>query len=523
MKRISLPFFLPIFLFLLVGGCSVVPKKGDYSKLFNLWQKERKEPPEVSFNLEYEDLSLDRNYRFQLDLVDKETVAGKQWSLADCIDAALQKNPGLRSLDFEISQRRQQLYAALGEFLPDLSVSYNHNSVHSDDYKQGDGSGRSYEGDNLVLSLVQPVFDGFSGINGLRLAAFEEEKAVNMREAQRRRLIASIRSSYFEKLAAEAIRKNYEISLTRLLEQLEAAEAWVAQKLAPPLRVLEVKTRIAQTRHQLISARSRESSALARLRSALMLPPDTKMELTGRLSTPLMPLCSGFDECSQMSRRRPELVMSALAVDIAKQNANIIISRSLPSARISASWNQGKNEYDDPVPSGTNMSYTESEEESWSVIFSVTFTPFQGGRNFFNWRSYNKQVQSLVLQMEQTFQDIQSEVELRLLQCEEARAALAPALEAVREARLAWQMNLKFVKLGTVPLDDLLDAEIELTNARSTLISALLSLRLAEVNLALAAGDDRPPDSDPGREGADETAREVETELERADRPEPPS
>ncbi len=513
MKRITIPFFLLFFLLPLFTGCSIVPKKSDYSKLLDLWEKERKDPPEVDFTLEYDNF-LDHNHQFQLDLVNKETVAGKKWSLADCINAALQKNPGLLSLDFEISQRRQQLYAALGEFLPTLSVNYNHDSVHSNDYKKGDGYGRSYEGDTLVLTLTQPVFDGFSGINGIRLAALEEEKAVNMREMQRRRTIASIRSSYFEKLAAEAVRKNYEISLTRLLEQLQASEAWVAQKLAPPLRVLEVKTRIAQTKHQLISARSRESSALTQLRNALMLPPDTELTLTGKLSTPLAPLCNDFAQCSQMSRKRPELVMAALAVDIAKQNSNIIISRNLPSAQIRANWNKGKNRYDEPVSSGTNMSYTESENESWSVLFSVTFTPFQGGRNFFSWRAYNKQMKSLGLQLEQTFQDIQSDVELNLLRCEEARAALSPALEAVREARLAWQMNFKFVKLGTVPLDDLLDAEIELTNARNSLIYALRALRLAEVNLALAAGDDRAIKPQKKEREKDDKTIEIEKEME---------
>ncbi len=517
-KGITVPVILLFLLLPLFTGCALVPKKSDYSKFFDLWEKEREDPPEVDFTLEYNNL-LDHNHKFQLDLVNKEAVAGKKWSLANCIDAALQKNPGLLSLDFEISQRRQQLYAAIGNFLPDFSMNYNHNSVHSDDYKKGDGHGRSYEGDNLILTLTQPIFDGFSGINGIRLAALEEEKAVNMREMQRRRTIASIRSSYFEKLAAEAIRKNYEISLQRLLEQLQASKAWVEQKLAPPLRVLEVKTRIAQTRHQLISARSRESSALTKLRNALMLPPDTELTLTEKLSDPLTPLCNDFAQCSQKSRKRPELVMAALAVDIAKQNSNIIISRNLPSAQISASWNKGKREYDEPVASGTNMSYTESEDQSWSVMFSLTFTPFQGGRNLFSWRAYNKQMKSLTLQLEQTFQDIQSDVELNLLRCEEAQAALAPALEAVREARLAWQMNFKFVKLGTVPLDDLLDAEIELTNARNTLIYALRALRLAEVNLALAAGDDRAINATEKERKKDDTTLEIEKELETENKP----
>ncbi len=472
---------------------------------------------EGEFTLHYGTLSLNRNHRFQARYTGHETVAGKSWSLNNCLQLALQKNPGLLALDRTIDQRRQEIYAALGAFFPTLSAQYNATDFNSDDYEEERGGGRSSLTNSLVLTLTQPVFNGFSGINRLRHAALQKESDHYRRRLMRQRLIADIRTSYYNKLAAEAVRKNYQQSLDRLLEQLKISQAWVGQKLAPPLRVLEVKTRIAETRYQLSAARSNEATALSALRSAMMLPPDTAVRLSDSLNTPLKPICADRDRCAAMAARRPELTMAALAVDIARQNAHLTIARNLPEASITASWARGTIEYDKPYQTGANLSHSEEDNDHWSVGFSLTFTPFQGGQNLFAWRAQKKNVASLELQLEQSYQDISNEIETRFLQREEALAAIAPAEEAVKEARLAWKMNFKFVKLGIVSLDDLLDAELELTRARNNLTEARRRLRLAETNLALASGDTRAvglvPIADPKTEADVPLAPEERSNL----------
>ncbi len=202
---------------------------------------------EGEFTLHYGTLSFNRNHRFQARYTGHETVAGKSWSLNNCLQLALQKNPGLLALDRTIDQRRQEIYAALGAFFPTLSAQYNATDFNSDDYEEERGGGRSSLTNSLVLTLTQPVFNGFSGINRLRHAALQKESDHYRRKLMRQRLIANIRTSYYNKLAAEAVRNNYRQSLDRLLEQLKISQAWVGQKLAPPLRVLEVKTRIAES------------------------------------------------------------------------------------------------------------------------------------------------------------------------------------------------------------------------------------------------------------------------------------
>ncbi len=414
---------------------------------------------------------------------------GYRYTLADCIAIALQNNANLKAQALAIAQRDNEFYASWGDFLPTLGISYNTLDYENDAKKEMTGTGRSYDTKTLLFTVTQPIFNSFSGINGLRRALMEKHSAEKNLQLAQMRLISQVRSAYYNKLFAADLKRNYEQSIARLNSQLKIATAWVEQRLAPPLRELEVKTRLAHARHQLIHAQSQEAIAISRLRSAMMLSSDSALILSDDITVPIAPLCGSLQQCRAQARsNRPELAMGALAIDTARMDSHIAISRNFPSVGLEANWADGERNNDEPVETAYGNFATENEDY-YSLMLTMTFRPFQGGRNIFNWKALRKRVEGLRHQLRQQYHDVDNEVETRWLLLQESISALEPAKEAVEEAKLAYDMNKKFVKLGVVSLDELLDAEIELTQAQNSLYDAHFSLRLAEINLALASAE----------------------------------
>ncbi|MEA3464451.1 MAG: TolC family protein [Thermodesulfobacteriota bacterium] len=402
-------------------------------------------------------------------------------TLDQCIKRGMTHNPEVTAYHLAIDEANEGINEAWGAFLPTLSASYNYNQLSNGNSGERDTDYLDQDSNSFSCRLTQPIFTGLSGVAGLKRARKSEQyRRAELRYVQQQ-LTQKIRSSFYALLHAEQRTLQWQASVQRLEQQQQIATAWVEQQLAPRLHKLEIEVELSNARHELIRSTSEQAIAAAQLREWLSLEPQSDVQLSGTLYDKVAAPCISLEDCLDLALKRPELKMSQINVEIARQDAKMILARNLPQAQVDASWTDYQREYD-------NSNYPEDDRDYYSVSFNISIKPFQGGRNLFAWRK-----QRIAVDRQQQLQARQrhaiiSEVQTRYQQLNESRARIKNAVDTLTAATEAYQLATKSAELGVVSLNDLLDAELRLTRAEINKINAQYALCSARVQLQYAIG-----------------------------------
>ena len=402
-------------------------------------------------------------------------------TLQQCLERGMTHNPEVTAYRLAVDEANEGINEAWGAFLPTFSASYNYNQLSNGNSGERDTDYLDQDSTSFSCRLTQPIFTGLSGLAGLKRARQSERyRRAELRYVQQQ-LTQKIRSSFYALLHAEQRTLQWQESVQRLEQQQNIATAWVEQQLAPRLHKLEIEVELSNARHELIRSTSEQAIAMAQLREWLSLDPHAEVQISGTLYDNVAAPCTSLEDCLELALKRPELEMSQINVEIARQDAKMILARNLPRAQIDASWTDYQREYDE-------SRYPEDDRDYYSVSFNISIKPFQGGRNLFAWRK-----QRIAIDRQQQLQARQrhaiiSEVQTRYQQLVESRARIKNATDTLTAATEAYQLATKSAELGVVSLNDLLDAELRLTRAEITRINAQYALCSARVQLQYATG-----------------------------------
>ncbi|MDD3082073.1 MAG: TolC family protein [Desulfobacterales bacterium] len=404
-------------------------------------------------------------------------------TLEQCIERGLSQNPEVKAYTLAIDEADQEINEAKGAFLPTLGFNYNLSQLSNGNSNEIDSDYLDQDSDSFSVRLTQPLFTGLGGVAGLKKA--RQSKRFRQYELQyvQLKLVHEIRTSFYDWIHARQRAEQWRESVRRLEQQSAIAAAWVEQRLAPRLRLLEIGVELSNARHELIRTCSEEAIAEARLREWLAAAPDEPLEISGSLDCPMTDLCVNLEDCqAQAMEKRPEIVLAQLNIDMARQEAKSILARNLPHAQIDASWVDFNRDYNE-------LEYSDLDRDYYSVGLSLSFSPFQGGRNLSAWRRTRIAVDRLEQRLVHQRNSILTEVETGFQQLAESRARILNSEDTLNEARAAYQMASRSAELGVVSLNELLDAELRLTRAGITLINSHYALCQAQVQMDFALGN----------------------------------
>jgi len=404
-------------------------------------------------------------------------------SLDQCIQRAMVANPEIKAYQYAVQEAREGVGEAWGAFLPSVSVSYDHNRILN---SSGQGTENDYfdqRSDRLVARLSQPVFAGFRGLAGLKRArqneSFRELELLLIRAELRR----DVKIGFYDLLRAQALVEKRTESVERLRNQQEIAQAWVEKSLAPRIRLLEVQVELSNARQAVISAKAALATAMARLEEMLGMESGFTPEIEGSLDEQAIEPCQTVPACVDLGlARRLELELGTLNIKMAHQEARTILARNLPQARVDASWNDFQRDYE-------TESLTDDVRDYYTVMFNVSISPFQGGRNIFAWRRQQAAISRLENILIQQRNGITTEIKSRFEQLNEGYARLETAEDTLNQAREAYDLTRHSVKLGVSSLRDLLDTQILLTEAQINQIDSYHALQVARAHLDFAVGN----------------------------------
>ena len=404
-------------------------------------------------------------------------------TLEQCIRQGLTNNPEIQAYQFAVEEADEAINVSWGAFLPTLSVDYRKGQLQNDTKGERDTDYLDQDSETLSVRLNQTLFAGFSGVASLKKARQSKQYHQYELEYIRLEVAQKIRTSYLDILQQQQLQAKWQESIKRLQRQLKIATAWVEQKLAPKLRVLEVEVELANARQQLVTTQANLKIAKATLRQLLSIGPDEKITIQPLAEESCLPQTfQALRQCVDLAKhQRPELQMVKLAVEMAQQDAKIILARNMPRADFDVAWVDYNRDY-------SNSRYIDTDRKYYSANLTLSMKFFQGGRNLFAWRQQRVTIKRLQQRQRSQNNEIVQQVQSRYHQYIEAKAQIETAAKGLKEAQEAYRMSDKSARLGVLSLGDLLDTELRLTRAEINVINSRFSLLKAKVLLDRAIG-----------------------------------
>ncbi|MEA3544002.1 MAG: TolC family protein, partial [Thermodesulfobacteriota bacterium] len=401
-------------------------------------------------------------------------VCAASMSLEQCLVRGLDANPQIKAYTLAIEAAQEGVHEAFGAFLPTLSLNYGKSWLDNNGSPGTDSDYLSQQSDTFSIRLSQPLYTGYAGVAGLekarQLRTYRESELRYMEQ----QLAREIKTYFYNVLRSQQLVIKWGESVERLKNQQKIARAWVEQDLAPRLRLLEIGVELAHVQQQLVDAETSLAIAAARLKEWLVFSAVEPLQVQGNLQQDLPSVCTDVEICLDLAfDQRPELFLSQLNISMAREDLKTIRARNLPQVSLDASRVDYSRNYD-------FHALDDEERDYYTLSLNLSMNLFQGGKTIHAHRRQKKEIQRLKQVSIQQKNAIETEVRTRFQQLIAGSSRLASAVSGVDAAREAYNFADQAARLGVSSLNDLLVAEVRLTQAEISKINADHDLQQAQ-------------------------------------------
>lgn len=330
---------------------------------------------------------------------------------------------------------------------------------------------------SAVISLAQPL----SGLFVLgHLVAIDRSAVQGARaEVARARLDAAQRTAeaYLRVLQTRAIADVAEKGLAQIAAQLARSETLEKAGVASRVDVLRLASARDAARQTLVRAQTNVEIAQGQLALALDLPPDTTIEVADDFpNPPSPPTLTEADVAATAGADRPELSSAAARTQQAEGARIVALAQWLPN--VMAVGNYQHIEGQGPF----------QPRNAWYIGATLTWDVWDWGKTQDAVKEAAARAGQSHLAERALRNQILSDARRRLLETKAAFASLEPARTSLVAAEEAHRIQTVRYEKGVASTTDIIDAETDVTRARSAYAQARYDYYLAQANLARAAG-----------------------------------
>lgn len=402
-------------------------------------------------------------------------------SMGDAVDRALRHNPGLGSQEAQQAASEAARQSRRGAFGPRLGMSYTAMKQERDTDPESKSSRPPERGTfSWSVEISQPVFQGFRLLAAYQQAALQaqnDKAAVRKAELD---LVLQVQSEFCNYLRYDDYARSRRDALARLRDQLRITTAFYNVGLRPRLDVLQAEVDVRKAENTLIEMENSRDTSQAKLNTLLGLPAHSRVTYTGSLQ--YVPFRRSLEQCLETAwRQRPDLLMAAFSVDIARKSRTQVQAGYYP--QIEAYWNTTQTGNTLGLQAaGDNGSRT----QTWEVGARATWEIFQWGTTYYA----DKEAKALVTKMRYAEEELKLtvgyEIKSRFLAVREAAKRIGVSKKSVEQSAEAYRVALGRYREQVGTNFDVLDAssnlalaEAELTAARADYLTALAALYVA--------------------------------------------
>lgn len=418
-------------------------------------------------------------------------------SLADCLRAAIDTNPGLMSYRDGVAAARQREARAQSARLPRVKAEETFTRLRHVSMLEVPGAGSFPLGkDQLQLRAVhmsQPVYTGGAIENGARAAQAEVALHSRLEDRQREDLARSVAEAWFALSSARAMAQ---VASQALYDTLEH-ERNVANLLEAGVTVrddlLKVQVSVLERRENLVKACNGINLACSRLNQLTGLA----IEADDRLPTGAVPALAlgdtsvasatanasnaaaipSLDEATAKTlakRAHPLIAAAREKKRIGEFAARAARGALQPNVALQWNWTSGNS--------------TTPDIDNWDATVYVGLNVFDAGEARTKVREAQAETRRATHECEELQRNIDLAIRQAHLQISEANARFELANQAQTQAMESKRLTEARYEAGAVTSQSLIDAESALVAARQRLITAGFDRELAKVALWHAAG-----------------------------------
>lgn len=430
------------------------------------------------------------------------TQNGRPLTLEECVGIALRDNSTLRNAERRAQIAGTQVMTARAGVLPSLSAS-----LSSGKFRQGDRTllgdvpvgidpvtgqalyerrtitqpGYSTNSNSARLDANMLLFDFGASWNRIRQANAAEESSSKTFQSTKQNTILQVHQRYFGYLKELQLLGVYEEAVKSSEEQQKRTESMYEIGSVAQGDVFRAKTQTGQDRINLITQKNLVSTARNFLNVAMGRPADAELNVVDIEAELQFREYNLEDVVKAAVEKNPELQSYQYEMKRAQLGKRIALSSYLPSFSIGGSYSRSHNEFD--------RVYSDfSKNWSGSVGLSMRLNLFNGfsdqanvEREALNYRIAEEDLQNRL-------RNLRLEAEQALLSLEAWKEITAINTDNLVSAQEDLRLAQERYRVGAGTLLDIINAQVNVTRAKSTLVRAKYDSKIAYAQLQATMG-----------------------------------
>lgn len=270
----------------------------------------------------------------------------EKYSLEDCIQMALQNNPGIKSSSYTVDESELKIKESKGGLFPNLNFNTSANRYYSENQ-----SGSLISNDNLSagLSTRYTIFQGFKTTASVEAAKENYNANIAQHSVNTEDMILNVTESYYKLLQAERIVKTTEKAVERSKLYLDYAKAKYNNGLASQSDLLKAKVEFSNSDLALIRARNARLAVMGGLNTLLGNTASNTISIIDNLETTTygklndsLSIQENISELIQTAyQNRPEIFRIQSQMNAQQSYLTIARSEYFPTLSLDANYNYG--------------------------------------------------------------------------------------------------------------------------------------------------------------------------------------
>jgi outer membrane protein TolC len=406
-------------------------------------------------------------------------VQAEPLTLDQCIAIALEYHPSLQSACREVAGATAGVNASKAATLPQLAVA----GAYTQNNGQPVGGFLSSppEGFAVAVSAKQLIYDSGRTPAAIRDAKYTLAASAADYSDVEQTVVLGVRQSYYGVLAAEqfVVTQTQARDLSEL--HLKEARARHDEGIAPKADVTKADVEVSNAELGLIHAQNGVSLAHAALNNALGLPPTTSLKLAGQRQTPQGQ--PGLEDSLAMAySNRPELKRVEAQIQSAQEKVKVAGAATKPAVYLAGG----------DVWPRTISGIGPANGSNWTVGITASQSIWDGGGTKARVQQAREAVGKLQADLANEKQQVGLEVQQAYLNVMEADQRVIAAAKLVEQADENYRIAQGRYGEGVGPMIDVVDAETQLTAARTSHVQAQLDALVGRAKLDRATGQAVP-------------------------------
>ena len=422
---------------------------------------------------------------------------GKQWTLNDCINYALEKNIQLQQNKLSLEESEIDIKSARAALFPSLSFSTGHNIVNRP-YQENSAT---VSGSEIISSDSKTTYNGSYSLNAQWTLWNGGKRLNNIKQQKTNRDIANLTVEETENMLQEEIAKIF-IQILYADESVEINKGTLEVSQATYERgkelfkegsiskadLAQLESQVSNDQYQLVTAESSLRNYKLQLKQLLELDGTEEMdlvlpELNDEHVMELLP--SQQDIYQTALNTRPEIQSGKLSIDNAKLAISTAKAGYYPSISLSASTSSMTN-------NASQNNWAQQMKYGWNntIGVSLSIPIFDNRQNKTNVQKAKIQYSTTQLDLVNKQKELYTTIETLWLDALNAQQQYAAAESKVKSSQTSFDMVSEQFNLGMKNTVELLTEKNNLQSAQQERVQAKYMAILDRTLLNFYAGQE---------------------------------